>query len=222
MCKTCTNLTHTNLETVHSIHFELCAFVVKVRDIDNHGQNVWDKVSFSRIAAVFRSLPPSPPMQCWTTRSRKRRPSKNMLDGSHNSPDNCSGLAPVERDVEQRRAFVKFRKHFAGSPTVRWKTAEYCATRWKFDQSARIDEQLVPSEVSLRCSAPYFLHLGSVEVMKVMNMEHRDKCLLVSRSFTPNRWRPRREMFTKLNKSSALFNFPFKWCQARAVIRRIV
>ena len=29
-------------------------------------------------------------------------------------------------------------------------------------------------------------------------------------------------MFTKLNKSSALFNFPFKWCQARAVIRRIV
>ena len=34
MCKTCTNLTHTNLETVHSIHFELWAFVVKVRDID--------------------------------------------------------------------------------------------------------------------------------------------------------------------------------------------
>ena len=63
---------------------------------------------------------------------------KNMLDGSHNSPDNCSGLAPVERDVEQRRAFVKFRKHFAGSPTVRWKTAEYCATRWKFDQSAEL------------------------------------------------------------------------------------
>ena len=60
MCKTCTNLTHTNLETVHSIHFELCAFVVKVRDIDNPGQNVWDKVSFSRIAAAFARSPLPP------------------------------------------------------------------------------------------------------------------------------------------------------------------
>ena len=60
MCKTCTNLTHTNLETVHSIHFELWAFVVKVRDIDNPGQNVWDKVPFSRIAAIFARSPLPP------------------------------------------------------------------------------------------------------------------------------------------------------------------
>ena len=60
MCKTCTNLTHTNLETVHSIHFELWAFVVKVRDIDNPGRNVWDKVPFSRIAAIFARSPFSP------------------------------------------------------------------------------------------------------------------------------------------------------------------
>ena len=58
MCKTCTNLTHTNLERVHSIHFDLWAFVVKVRDIDNPGQNVWDKVPFSRIAAIFACSPP--------------------------------------------------------------------------------------------------------------------------------------------------------------------
>ena len=57
------------METVHSIHFELWAFVVKVRDIDNPGQNVWYKVPFSRIDAVFARSPlPPPPMQCWTTR----------------------------------------------------------------------------------------------------------------------------------------------------------
>ena len=34
---------------------------MKVHDIDNPGQNVWDKVSFSRIAAVFARSPPPPP-----------------------------------------------------------------------------------------------------------------------------------------------------------------
>ena len=38
----------------------------------NPGQNVWDKVPFSRIAAIFARSPlpppPPPPMQCWTTR----------------------------------------------------------------------------------------------------------------------------------------------------------
>ena len=42
------------------MHFELWAFVVKVHDIDNPGQNVWDKVSFFRIAAVFARSPLPP------------------------------------------------------------------------------------------------------------------------------------------------------------------
>ena len=45
---------------MHSIHFELWAFVVKVRDIDNPGQNVCDKVPFSRIAAIFARSPLHP------------------------------------------------------------------------------------------------------------------------------------------------------------------
>ena len=38
-----------------------------------------------------------------------------MLDGSHNTPDNCSNLTPVERAVERRRVFFRFHKHFARS-----------------------------------------------------------------------------------------------------------
>ena len=79
---------------------------------------------------------------------------------------------------------------------VRSRIAEYCETsgnsirvglrsivkQVEIRSDRWIDEQLVPSEVSLRFNyvrSAYFLHLGSVEVMKIMNMEHR-RCLLVS------------------------------------------
>ena len=117
-------LTHKNLETVHSIHFELWAFVVKVRDIDNPGQNVEEKV-FSRIAAIFARSPlppfplpppPPPPMQCWTTRRQAFPYEQHCMGGGGEGriwPK--ERLFPCEKLIDGRgSAFCKLVPHNFG------------------------------------------------------------------------------------------------------------
>ena len=116
MCKTCTNLTQPNLETVYSIHLELWAFVVKVRDIENNGQNVWVKVPFSRIAAIFARSPLPPRCNVGRLVGKPFLTNKIALgDGEEGRIWPKERLFPCEKLIDRRgSAFCKLVQHNFG------------------------------------------------------------------------------------------------------------
>ena len=122
----------------------------------NPGQNVWDKVLFSRIAAIFARSPlpppPPPPMQCWTTRRQAFPYEQHCMGGGGGGGGEGriwpkERLFPCEKLIDGRgSAFCKLVPHNFGQDCrfLRVLYAEICVDATAATYATTLNSPVLP------------------------------------------------------------------------------